>query len=676
MKFSKVLSRKIFSYSIKYEFTLNIFYSIVTGLIVGLAAVLFHKSIEFFNEILFNQTANDLYFPGAYAVIFLPAAGMFIQSIMILLAPDYASKRGVTEVIKAVALKGNRIPFRTTIFHFIAPVISIGSGNTVGPEGPAARLGGGVANKLAFLFNLSDNKKRILTAAGSGAAISAIFNTPMGGIFFALEIILLNEFSTSSFPTLILSSITASAVSRTFLGNKSVFVFHSPEMGNYLQLYHYALLGIVSGIISFAFVNYSDLLNKFFQTKIIKKIPQWILMTSIGLLVGISGYFYKFIFGIGYNGINQILSNSLAWQVVFILLILKFLLVPMVLNSGGFGGIFAPSLFIGACLGYLYGIFTNNLFGNNIDITAFVLVGMGAVLGGINFIPISAILIIFEMTKDYSFILPLMLAVVTSTMFVQLTLKKSMHERYLEQQGYRVAQRKEINIDSIPVKYAMKKDIEIVHENIPLTHLIKKLVESNHNVFYVVNNFGKINGYIDLSSLRELFTGYESVKDVLVAKDIASNNITIIKEDDTLETVMRLFEIMEIDEFPVVSSDGNQILGSISRNDVISIYNKESIRTEFIEQLSFNLVKLKKAKKVKIFEGYSIIEKSVPREMIGKSLLQLEFRKNYNLEVLMIKKAAPDKNNVIFPNSNYVIEKDDHLILFGKDENIDKAEHW
>lgn len=675
MFFNKKLSRKIFSYSIKHEFTLNILYSIVTGLIVGLAAVLFHNSIEFFNELFFKQTANGLYFLGTYAVIFIPAVGMLIQSIMILLAPDYANKRGVTEVIKAVALS-NKIPFRTTIFHFIAPVISIGSGNTVGPEGPAARLGGGIANKLAFLFKLPDNKKRVLTAAGAGAAISAIFNTPIGGIFFALEIILLNEFSTSSFPTLILSSITASAVSRSFLGNKSVFIFHSPEVGNYLQLYHYALLGIFAGIVSFAFVTYSDLLNKFFQIKFIKKIPQWVLMTSIGLIVGISGYFYKYILGIGYNGINQILSNSLAWQVVFILLILKFMLVPMVLNSGGFGGIFAPSLFIGACLGYLYGISTHTLFGNNIDITAFVLVGMGAVLGGINFIPISAILIIFEMTKDYSFILPLMLAVVTSTMFVQLTLKKSIHERYLEQQGYRIAQRKEINIDFIPVKYAMKKDIDVIHENTPLTVLIKKLVESNHNVFYIVNNSGKINGYISLSNLRELFTSYESIKDILVAKDIASNNITIIKEDDTLETVIRLFEITEIDEFPVVSSDGEKILGTISRNDVISLYNKESLKTELIEQLSFNLIKLEKAKRVKIFEGYSIIEKNVPKDLVGKSLLQLEFRKNFDLEVLMIKKSSTDKENVIFPNSNYVIEKGDSFILFGKDENIDKVENW
>ncbi|MEJ5351667.1 MAG: chloride channel protein [Melioribacteraceae bacterium] len=668
-------TEKIFSQAVKNDFTLNIIYAVVTGIVVGLAAVLFHDSIEFFNKLFFHQTTSGLFFLGAAAVIVIPAIGMLIQSIMIFLSPEYASKKGVTEVIKAVAAKGNRIPFRSTVFNFFAAVISIGSGNTVGPEGPAARLGGGIANKLSFLLNLPDNKKRILTAAGAGAAISAIFNTPMGGIFFALEIILLNEFSTTSFPVLILSSISASAVSRTFLGNKSVFIFHSPDAGSYIHLYHYALLGIIAGIISFAFVSYSDKTEKIFKS-VLKKIPQWIIMTSVGLIVGICGYFYKYIFGIGYNGINQILSGSLTFQMVLILLVLKFILVPLILNSGGFGGIFAPSLFIGACAGYLYGAGLNYLFGNQFDVTAFVLVGMGAVLGGINFIPISAILIIFEMTKDYSFILPLMLAVITSTMFVQLTLKKSIHERYLEQQGYRISTRSEINLSLIPVKSVMKNDIVLISEESSLPHLIKELIESRHNVFYVTDKNGNLRGYISESDLRSLITEYESIRDILVAGDIATNKIISVTEDDTLDDVLKLFEIYDIDEFPVLSSDKSKILGTISRSDLVTIYNKENLKAELIERLSFNLIKLKQVKRIKIFEGYSIIEKNPPQELIGKTLSQLDFRKNFGLEVLMIKKDSSENENIIFPHPHYIIEKEDKLILFGRDENVDKAENW
>lgn len=341
-----IIARKFFHRLFTTDYTVYIFYAVIVGIVVGLATVLFHHSIEFFNEIFFEQTASGLFFLGAAAVIALPAIGMLIQSIMIKAAPDTAKKRGVAEVIKTVASTGTRIPFRNTLFHFFAPVISIGSGNTVGPEGPAAQLGGGVANKLAHILKLSESRKKVFTAAGSGAAIAAIFNTPLGGIFFALEVVMLNAFSTSTFPALILSSVTASAVSRAFLGNKTVFNFSSPYVGEYYNLYVYAVLGITAGFISILFIRYSNKLDHIFQKKILNHFPQWIVMTLVGLIVGICGYYYKEIFGVGYAGINAILANTISWKVVAILFILKFILVPLILNSGGFGGIFAPSLFI------------------------------------------------------------------------------------------------------------------------------------------------------------------------------------------------------------------------------------------------------------------------------------------------------------------------------------------
>jgi len=215
-----------------------------------LAAVLFHDSIEFFNKVFFEQTAEGLFFLGAAAIIIIPAIGMLIQAIMIRLAPNIARKKGVPEVIKSVALRGGYIPFKTTFFHFLAPVICIGSGGTVGPEGPAAQLGGGISSRLCQLIGLSDARRRVFTAAGAGAAIAAIFNTPLGGVFFAIELILLNDFNAPTLSAVILASVTASTISRELLGNKSIFIFSSPETGSYHYLYMYALLGVVAGLAS------------------------------------------------------------------------------------------------------------------------------------------------------------------------------------------------------------------------------------------------------------------------------------------------------------------------------------------------------------------------------------------------------------------------------------------
>jgi chloride channel protein, CIC family len=669
------IAEKIF----RTEHTSYIFYSVIIGLFAGLAAVLFHNSIEFFNKIFFDQTKDGLFFLGAAAVIVLPAIGMFIQSLMILSAPDIAKQRGVSEVIKAVASRDGKIPFRTTIFHFIAPVISIGSGNTVGPEGPAAQLGGGVANKIAILLRISDSRKKVFTAAGAGAAIAAIFNTPLGGIFFALEIILLNEFQTATFSALILSSVTASAVSRAFLGNKSVFVFSSPSVGEYHNLYIYAILGIVAGFVSLFFINYSNISSEIIQKKILNKVPQWLWMTIVGLVMGVSGYFYKDIFGVGYMGINDILSQAVVWKTAIILLVLKFILVPLILNSGGFGGVFAPSLFMGACLGSLFATGLNYFFGLHVDTTAFILVGMGAALGGINSIPIASILIIFEMTKDYSFILPLMLAVVSSTMIVQIILKRSVHEHHLEKQGYRLASKGDINVlKSVTVKQVMSNEAVLIPEETPLPIVIKKLMESKHSTFYTVNKQNILSGTINETELRQIITEYEHIREVLVARDIASLGVTTVLENDDLDSVMKLFEKKGADEFPVMDTvQKNNVIGTVRRHEVISAYNRESLKKNMPEFLSHELETVSNKKPSRVFDEFSVAEVKAPESFIGKTIAELEIRKKYGLAVLMIRtnnspySENQDDNTLLLPEPNYLFKNNDVVLLFGSNKKID-----
>jgi CIC family chloride channel protein len=678
-KYLRAFQNKISLFNLP-EYTTFSIYAIAIGAIVGFAAVGFHHSIEYLNNLFFEKTVEDFFFLGAATVILLPAFGMLLQSIMIMIAPETSKKRGVGEVIKAVALRGGFISFRTTLFHFIAPVISIGTGNTVGPEGPAAQLGGGVASKVANLIGSSDSRRRMFTAAGAGAAISAIFNSPMGGIFFALEIILLNDFHAPTFSALILASVTASAISRIFLGNISVFVFETPQIGSYADFYFYIILGVLAGILSILFIKYSNSINNIIKALLAKSIPQWLIMVTAGLFVGVSGYFFEEIFGFGYSAINKILANSLTVQVVLVLLILKFLLVPLVLNSGGFGGIFAPSLFMGACLGFSFVYGLNSIWGLNLDSTIFVLVGMGAVLGGVNSIPISAILIIFEMTKDYSFILPLMLAVVISTMLVQLVLRGSIHTKHLEQEGFNISSGRETNIlRSLTVEDAMSTNILTIQENTPLPKLVSLFMESNTSQCYTVDENGKLSGVISQNELRPIIQEYDNLKHFMVAKDLSNPNIAKVSANMDLDSVMSRFSKENRDEFPVASADDPDILvGVISRQNVIDAYNKESFKMNLADGLSEELKTISKNKIASVSDGYSIYEKAAPDVFIGKTLGELRLRNKYGLEVLMIKKESGDvfdkdsKTEINIPDANYIIEKGDLLVLFGKDEKLHK----
>jgi CIC family chloride channel protein len=663
------------------EFTTFSIFAVIVGVISGLASVFFHNSIEFFNRLFFEQTAEGLYFLGAAAVIVLPAIGMFVQAMMIKISPLIAEKKGVSEVIKSVALRGGYIPLRTTIFHFIAPVICIGSGGTVGPEGPAAQLGGGVSSKLCQVAGLSDSRRRVFTAAGSGAAIAAIFNTPLGGVFFALEVILLNDFNAPTLSALILASVTASAISRIFLGNESVFLFGTPDIGGYNHIYMYAILGILSGLISIIFIRYSSSTGRLFRKKILNKgIPQWVIMVVIGLLVGVSGFYFKDIFGIGYTGINHLLAGKLLLKVVIILFLLKFLLVPLIINSGGFGGLFAPSLFMGACIGYLFAITTNFLFNFNLDPTTFILVGMGAMLGGINSIPITAIMIIFEMTQEYSFILPLMLAVIVSTTISRLVLKGSVHIKHLEEQGYQITEGRESNIlKSLGVKDIKLGKIELIPEQTKLPVLIEKMIQSPSNSFYTVNTSNQITGTITESELRPIMTEYESVKDFLVASDVAKPQVIFVKNDDDLDSVLRIFGKLNVDNLPVIEDEiDNKILGAINRQDLLAIYNRESLKVNLADGLSSELKTIRETGASSVTAGYSIAEIPVPFEFIGKSLAELKIRSNYGLEVLMIKHPNElfddinEKELIISTDPDYHLRREDKLVMFGRDENIEE----
>ena len=678
-KYRSYLKEKVANLSIPDYTTFTVF-AVITGIAAGLAAVFFHESIVFFNQLFFKQTTEGLFFLGTAAVILLPAIGMLIQAIMIIISPKTAEKKGVSEVIKAVALRGGYIPLKTTIFHFIAPVISIGSGNTVGPEGPAAQIGGGVASRVGFLAGLSDSRVRIFTAAGAGAAIAAIFNTPLGGVFFALEIVLLNDFQAPTFSALILASVTASAISRIFLGNESIFLFSTPVIGSYSFLYLYAILGLFAGVVSILFIRYSSAVEHLFRTKILNsKIPQWLVMVVVGLLMGVSGYFYKEIFGVGYIAINEILNGSITWKVILVLLLLKFVLVPLIIHSGGFGGLFAPSLFLGACFGYLFAITINSIWGLDLDTTTFVLVGMGAMLGGINTIPISAIMIIFEMTKEYNFILPLMLAVIVSTTMVQIILKGSVHIKHLEEQGYEIKEGRETNLlRSIHVSDAKLDEIELIPDQTPLPELIAKVMESPHHTFYTVNIKGIITGTITETELRPIITEYDHLKDVIVASDIINPQVITISKDNDLDYVLNLFGKWNIDQFPVVDSESpNKILGAVRRQEVISIYNRESLKVNLASGLSKELKSIKHTATAKVATGYSITEFGVPKRFIGKSLVELKIRNEFGLEVLMIKQpkefltGVDSEPEIITPDPEYKLKRTDTLVIFGADEKIE-----
>lgn len=663
------------------EYTVFTLLSVIIGAAAGLVAVLFHESIALI-EFLGNQIRHNQNYAIALAgLIFLPMLGMLIQRIMIELAPKAAADKGVLSVIKAVALRGGHISLRQTIFHFFAPLIAIGTGGTVGPEGPIAKVGAGVSSSLGRLFGLNDARRRMFTTAGAGASIAAIFNTPLGGIFFALELIMLNDFRAPIFSALVLASVTASVISRGILGDEPTFVFDAFSSSSYDQIGFFVLLGLGAGLLSLLYVRYDHFLQDYFKHKNQEKYHKTLSMLLVGLLVGITGIWLPQIYGIGYRAINTLLDNGLNWQIALALFVMKFLLVPLTLRSGGYGGSFGPSLVLGASYGYLFVFIGNEVFGLQLATVPYILVGMGAMLGAINSIPISAILILFEMTKDYSFILPLMLGVVISTTVVQLVFKRSVLNREMEDEGLFLPSGGNSDIlRLLQAKDVMKVDFTLVHENESVTKVVESFLDKPSQLYFTVNEAKELTGIIQESELRVVLLDFDHLRNHLVAADISNPGAICVHPTDDLNTVLKLFDRERCDGVAVIDPlEPKRVIGCITRQDVIAAYNRESMKYNLAEGFAQEFKELDRQKQVQITEGFLVSEVALPNRFVGKSLLQLQIRNKYNVEVLMVKHAESPFNaadltpRMSVPDPNYLFSSGDHLILFGKQEDLDKV---
>ena len=309
---------------------------------------------------------------------------------------------------------------------------------------------------------------------------------------------------------------------------------------------------------------------------------------------------------------------------------------------------------------------------------------MGAVLGGVNTIPISAILIIFEMTKDYTFILPLMLAVVMSTTIVQVFIKGSIHVKHLEREGYKISSGRDTNIlRSIFVVDILRNDILLIPEESSISKLIAQLLQSPRATFYTINKNGDLVGTITENELRPIITEYEHIKNTLVASDIAKPNVVTVFKSQDLDHILKLFGNNNVDQFPVVTRKYPlKPIGTVWRHDVITAYNRESLKNNLTDGLANEIKSIEKTHVSKVAEGYSIVERSVVPSFVGRTLTELRLRNEYGLQVLMIKQSdSPfadheSETKIIVPDINYIIKGDDVLVLFGSDKNIAKTENW
>ncbi len=491
---------------------------------------------------------------------------------------------------------------------------------------------------------------------------------------FAVEVIL-GDFAVPQFSPVVISSVMATVVSRHFLGDFPAFVVPKYHLQSPVELAFYVILGFLAAGVALMFIKSLYGFEAFFDKK---KWPEPVKAGLGGLGIGIIGIVFPQIFGVGYDTISSALSGTLLWQLALGLVFLKIFATSLSLGSGGSGGIFAPSLFLGAVLGSFYGSVIATYF-PALDIYpgAYALVAMGGVVAAATHGPIAAILIIFEMSNDYKIILPLMITCIISTLIAMRVKPESIYTLKLKLRGINLFGGREINVlKSLKVSDIYKTSVEVIPESEPFPNIIDKLSNSFHIYFYVVDKEEKIIGSISLNEIRQTIVDYENLKNILIARDIMNPEVVNVSMDENLDDVMKKFGRYNLDVFPVVSSqNGNKIRGTIWQQDIIEVYNRQIFLRDMSGELGGGIQKTLRKQLVPVFENYHLIEIEAPNIFVGKNLRELNMRSGFGVEVILIKKNSNRKDQqTVHPDANYRIELGDVLLVFGEKKDLQKLE--
>jgi CIC family chloride channel protein len=557
--------------------------AIVVGAVAGLGAVGFRWLIGEVQTLFFSNGAEYLGFMGPYYIILLPAVGGLIVGLLIRYGAREAKGHGVPEVMEAVALRGGRIRPRVSVVKAVASSICIGSGGSVGREGPIVQIGSSFGSTIGQWLGLSDDWVRVLVACGAAGGISATFNTPIGGVFFAMEIIL-GRFVTPKFGYVVISSVMADFVAHVFLGSQPSFSIVPYDMVSYWEVLSYAVLGIAAALAVTLFIRVLYKLEDIFDAW---HIPEFLKPAIGGLGIGLIGLYSYDLLGVGYGNVfwiskmsvDQALLGEIALSSLAILLLLKITATSLTLGSGGSGGIFAPSLFIGAMLGGALGTVAHLFFPNYIAPSgAYAMVGMAAVFAGATRAPFTAIIMLFEMTRNYTIILPLMIAVVISVVISRALNRETIYTFKLMRRGVDLRQlNKASPLREVTVEEAMTWDFPSVPPTMPVRELMTRLRRTGHHGFPVVDEKGEFAGVVTIADVeaamaRGSLTG-------LTVKDIASKSVVVAYPDEFIHDVFVKLGSRDVGRIPVVDRrNRKRLLGVLRRHDVLTAYSKTILR--------------------------------------------------------------------------------------------------
>ncbi len=565
-----------------------IFSSILVGISAGIAAVV----LKFFVFVIRHYFVEGylLKYDFKYLYLILPLLGIGLTVLILTYFFKNQLQRGTTSILFAIAKKSSFLPFNQMYSHVITSGLTVGFGGSAGLESPIVSTGSAIGSNFARTYKLSYKERTLLLAAGAAGGIAGAFNAPIAGVLFALEVILV-DISISAFIPLLIAAASGALLSKIILNESNLLFFKLKQPFDYNNVPLYIILGLLAGVTSIYYVNIFDKVeSKFHSVK--SSITKWLVG---GLCLAFLFALFPSLFGEGYESIKalaefrteDLYKDSLLlsflnekWIILLFItvtLLLKTVAAAITLGSGGNGGNFAPSLFTGAYLGFIFSFFLILIGFDNIPVSNFTIVAMAGILSGVFHAPLTGIFLIAEITGGYELIIPLMIVSSISYIIVKRFHPESLDVRRLKARGAIISDNKDTSILSkIDVRYMIETDFATIHFKSTLRDIVETIKHSKRNTFPVVKKNNKLLGIIYLDNIREEMFNAD-LYDKITAKEVMRKPSMIINATEDIFSIMKKFEESGQWNLPVV--DNGIYIGFLSKSSILDKYRHELLST-------------------------------------------------------------------------------------------------
>jgi len=565
--------------------------AILIGAVTALANVAFHWAIDSTHDMFWRDLAgrfgvgvqrvtSDVFSDGMAAVPAhwwyipcIPMLGMLAIVILDRWFPGQMKGYGLPTFLEIVNFRGGYLRRRWITLKTLSAAITLGSGMSAGIEGAIAQIGGSIGSTVGRGLRPSFERLRVLIACGSGAAISATFSSPIAGVFFAEEIVLVGEFNTGSMTLIVLASGTAAVVSRYLKADAQILTAPAFDFPINHEILFYLLMGLICGLLSVLFIRIFYGIRKYFQRS---RIPSVLHPLIGGLLVGVILIFFPQVSSSGYDTMNEAFLGHMPAGLLLALVLAKMVATSITLGAGGSGGVFAPAMFIGTVLGGGYAALLNTLIPGVISNPGgFAMIGMGAFLAASTHAPLTAIFLLIELTRDYNVALPIMITGVAATMVARRVMHDSIDSYELSQRGLDIHAGSETNLlRKLFVRGLVSKDFRQIPETMKISDFVRYLTNSHHVYFPVVNKSGELTGIVSMQDIRGLLLKREAWP-LVVVSEIANSNVVTVNGSDSLYEAMKIFTARGLEQLVVVDEENpKKVVGMLSRSDLQSFYQK------------------------------------------------------------------------------------------------------